>query len=185
VKADFGKYGLELSDFFIGAITPPEDVQKVIDERSGMSAVGNMGNYMQFKAAKAMEEAAANPEGGGAGAGMGLGVGAGMGMMMPGMIQNAMKDASGGTAAPPAQGVVCAACGKPNPPGARFCQDCGKPLAPAGITCPTCGAVCPPGSKFCTSCGKPVVPASTVCGKCQTSNPAGAKFCQNCGAPLA
>ncbi|MEW5765017.1 MAG: SPFH domain-containing protein, partial [Acidobacteriota bacterium] len=57
VRDDFAKYGLELVDFFIGAITPPEEVQKVVDERSGMAAVGNMGAYMQFKAAKSMEEA--------------------------------------------------------------------------------------------------------------------------------
>ena len=93
VREDFKKYGLELVDFFIGAITPPEDVQKVIDERSGMAAVGNMGAYMQFKAAKAMEEAAANPSGNGAASGMGLGVGAGMGMMIPGMIGQAMQQA--------------------------------------------------------------------------------------------
>ena len=34
VADDFGKYGLELVDFFINAITPPEEVQKAIDARS-------------------------------------------------------------------------------------------------------------------------------------------------------
>src|SRR5207253_2812762 len=38
VADDFGKYGLELVDFLIGAITPPEDVQKMIDERAGLGA---------------------------------------------------------------------------------------------------------------------------------------------------
>src|SRR3990172_10585704 len=37
VRDDFEKYGLELVDFYINSITPPEDVQKVIDERSGMA----------------------------------------------------------------------------------------------------------------------------------------------------
>ncbi|HSE42770.1 MAG TPA: SPFH domain-containing protein, partial [Acidobacteriota bacterium] len=41
VKEDFGKYGMEVVDFFINSITPPEEVQKVIDERSGMAAIGN------------------------------------------------------------------------------------------------------------------------------------------------
>ena len=36
VADDFGKYGLELVDFFINAITPPEEVQKAIDARSSM-----------------------------------------------------------------------------------------------------------------------------------------------------
>ena len=95
VRDDFKKYGLELVDFLIGAITPPEEVQKVIDERSGMAAVGNMNAYMQFKAAKSMEEAAKNTSGG-ASNGMGLGMGAGMGMMIPGMLGQAMQQAGAG-----------------------------------------------------------------------------------------
>ena len=35
VKDDFAQYGVELVDFLINAITPPDDVQKVIDERTG------------------------------------------------------------------------------------------------------------------------------------------------------
>jgi membrane protease subunit (stomatin/prohibitin family) len=61
VAGDFAKYGLEMTDFFVGAITPPEDVQKVIDERTGMAAVGDQSAYMRFKAAQAMGDAARNP----------------------------------------------------------------------------------------------------------------------------
>ena len=91
IADDFAKYGLEIADFIINAITPPEEVQKMIDERSGMGAVGDMGKFVQFKAAKAMEKAA--EKGGDASSGMGMGLGAGMGMMMPGMINQAMQDA--------------------------------------------------------------------------------------------
>ena len=49
---DFAKYGLELVDFLIGAITPPEEVQRMIDERAGMGAIGDMQRYMAFKAAR-------------------------------------------------------------------------------------------------------------------------------------
>jgi membrane protease subunit (stomatin/prohibitin family) len=91
VADDFGKYGLELVDFLIGAITPPEEVQKMIDERAGMGAIGDMNKYLQFKAARSMEAAASNQgEGGGV---AGLGLGAGIGMMMPQMIANAMAGA--------------------------------------------------------------------------------------------
>ncbi|HDH96331.1 MAG TPA: SPFH domain-containing protein, partial [Proteobacteria bacterium] len=55
---DFAKYGIELIDYFIQSITPPPEVQKVIDERSAMGAVGDMKSYMQFKAARAMGDAA-------------------------------------------------------------------------------------------------------------------------------
>jgi membrane protease subunit (stomatin/prohibitin family) len=32
---DFKKYGMDLVDFYVNRITSPEDVQKMIDERSG------------------------------------------------------------------------------------------------------------------------------------------------------
>ena len=97
VADDFGKYGIELVDLFLGAITPPAEVQAMIDERSGMGAIGNMDAYMKFKAARAMGDAAQQSgEGGGAAAtGMGLGVGAGLGMMLPSMMRDAMQGGGG------------------------------------------------------------------------------------------
>lgn len=185
VRVDFTKYGLELVDFLIGAITPPEEVQKAIDERSGMQAVGNMGAYMQFKAAKSMEEAAKNTSGSGAAAGVGLGMGAGMGMMIPGMLNQAMQQGQAGTPAAAGVGaaVACAACGVGNPSAAKFCQGCGKPLAQPGVPCPACNAPNPAGAKFCNGCGKPLT--AGACPKCNAPNATGAKFCSGCGSPLA
>src|SRR5215210_86463 len=93
VADDFGKQGLELVDFIISAITPPEEVQKMIDERSGMGAIGDMNAYMQFKAAQAIQDAA-KQEGGAAGQGMGLGLGMGYGQVMAGAINQ--QHAGGG-----------------------------------------------------------------------------------------
>jgi membrane protease subunit (stomatin/prohibitin family) len=93
VADDFGKYGAELVDFLIGAITPPEEVQKMIDERASMGAIGDMQRYMAFKAARAVEAAATNP--GETGSTAGLGLGAGIGMMMPQMMAGAMAAAQG------------------------------------------------------------------------------------------
>ncbi len=91
VGEEFGKYGLELVDFFINAITPPEEVQKAIDARSAMGAVGDLNAFMKFQAANSMSKLAEQRGGGGmAGGAMGMGMGAGFGMMMPGMIQQAM-----------------------------------------------------------------------------------------------
>ncbi|HXO19220.1 MAG TPA: SPFH domain-containing protein, partial [Thermoanaerobaculia bacterium] len=74
VAEDFGKYGIELVDLFLGAITPPDEVQKIIDERSGMGAIGDMNAYLKFKTARAIGDAAQQPggEGGTVGAGVGL-----------------------------------------------------------------------------------------------------------------
>lgn len=88
VAEDFTKYGLELVDFFVNAISPPEEVQKAIDARSAMGAVGDLNGFMKFQAANSMAKMA--EQGGGTGGAMGMGLGAGFGMMMPGMIQQAM-----------------------------------------------------------------------------------------------
>ena len=66
---EFNKYGLELVDFFISAITPPEEVQKAIDARSAMGAVGDLGNFMRFQAAQSMAKLAEQGGGGGAAGG--------------------------------------------------------------------------------------------------------------------
>src|SRR5262245_49372369 len=150
---DFRKIGIELTDFFINSITPPEEVQKLIDERAGMGALGNMQRYMQYKTAKAVEAAASNP--GGAGEGMGLGMGAGFGMMMPGMIRDAMTGgggAAGAGTATAAPTTPCPSCKTPVPAGARFCPGCGAKMA-APAACASCGQPMPAGAKFCPGCG--------------------------------
>src|SRR5262245_4509127 len=117
VAEDFSKQGLELVDLIISAITPPEEVQKMIDERSGMGAIGDMNAYMQFKAAQSIQDAA-KQEGGAAGQGMGLGLGLGYGQMMAGAISGGQQ--SGG--ASQAQTLPCPKCGSQNPVGAKFCS---------------------------------------------------------------
>jgi membrane protease subunit (stomatin/prohibitin family) len=102
VADDFGKYGIELVDLFLGAITPPEEVQKMIDERSGMGALGNLDAYMKFKTARAIGDAAQQSGGAGGtlGAGVGLGMGAGLGAMLPGMMRDAMQPQAPAAPAP-------------------------------------------------------------------------------------
>jgi membrane protease subunit (stomatin/prohibitin family) len=91
VAEDFGKFGLELVDFFINAITPPEEVQKAIDARSSMGAIGDLRAFTVYQAANSMARMA-EQGGGGSGAGaMGMGMGAGFGMMLPGMIHQALQ----------------------------------------------------------------------------------------------
>ena len=137
VAGDFAKYGLEMTDFFVGAITLPEDVQKIMDERTGMAAIGDQNAYMRFKAAQAMGDAARNPSGdGGAASGVGLGVGAGLGLTMAGMMKDALTGGGGaaqGATQGAATGVAAAAAG------AKFCTNCGTAFAE--------------GAKFCSGCG--------------------------------
>ena len=60
---DFTRFGLALDNFRMNAITPPEEVQKAIDERSRMKAIGNLSDYTRMKAADALGAAASNPGG--------------------------------------------------------------------------------------------------------------------------
>jgi membrane protease subunit (stomatin/prohibitin family) len=150
---DFARYGLKLENLYLMGINPPEEVQQKIDERAGMGAVGNLDQYMKFKAASALEKAAENP--GGAGEGMGMGMGAGMGFAMMG---NMMRQMGGGTV--PEGTASCGACGKPLIPGASFCAGCGTPVSAGsaaeagdGKFCTGCGAKLPGEARFCSQCG--------------------------------
>lgn len=97
VAEDFDKYGLELVDFFISAITPPEEVQRAIDTRSSMGAVGDLNAFMKYQTAQSMSRLAEQGGGGGA---MSMGMGAGFGVMLPAMIQQAMAAESTAAATP-------------------------------------------------------------------------------------
>jgi membrane protease subunit (stomatin/prohibitin family) len=90
VFADFDQYGIQLVDLFIQAITPPIEVQKMINTASGV-AVQDTEKYKAIRAADAMVDAANNPNGTasqGLGAGVGLGLGLGMAQQM---MQNSTK----------------------------------------------------------------------------------------------
>ncbi len=88
----FSKFGLELTDFVINSISPPEEVQKAIDARSSMSAIGDLRSYTVYQAANGMGRVGA-ADGGGSGSAAAIGMGAGIGMMLPPILQQAMQQA--------------------------------------------------------------------------------------------
>ena len=175
LTGDFNKYGIGLIDFYINAITPPPEVQKTIDERSSLNAIGgDMDRYVRYKAAVSMEKAAGGSGGGGeAASGMGIGVGAGLGMMIPGMIASASRTESASPA------TSCPACRAPLPSGSRYCPGCGK-ANNYTAACPACGVALPAGACFCPSCGKPLA-ASGVCSGCGETLATETRFCPSCG----
>lgn len=178
VAEDFTKQGLELVDLIVSAITPPEEVQKMIDERSGMGAIGDMNAYMQFKAAQSIQDAA-KQEGGAAGQGMGLGLGLGFGQVMAGAVSGAHSQGAATQTAP------CPKCGTQNPVASKFCSNCGatqQASQTSSVECPSCHAQVQSGSKFCASCGTSLVPQP--CKNCQAPIQPGGKFCASCGTPV-
>jgi class 3 adenylate cyclase/predicted ATPase len=53
----------------------------------------------------------------------------------------------------------CSKCGGDNPPGKKFCGDCGAPLINA---CPKCGAENPPAKRFCGDCGTALTAGNVI-----------------------
>jgi membrane protease subunit (stomatin/prohibitin family) len=181
VQDDFGKFGMRLEDLFISAVTPPADVQKMIDEKSGLMAVGDLDQFIKFKAAKAMGDAAAQTGGstgaeGSAAAGMGLGLGAGLGMMMPSILKQAM----GGQPAPAGPPVVCIKCHAEISETARFCPMCGHQIVVVN-RCLKCGKDLPVEARFCMVCGEKVEKAHARCPHCGKDALPGAVYCNHCG----
>lgn len=172
VGEEFRKFGLELQQFYVQSVTPPEEVQKAMDARASMGAVGNVDLFLKYKAAHALEGAAT--AGGAAAQGMGMMAGMGIGAMIPGMIVDTKA-----TAPAPKGSVFCAGCHNPMPADSRFCGGCGKP-AVVTVRCLKCTADLPAGARFCLQCGTPLE-AKTTCAKCSADLVAGARFCLKCG----
>lgn len=99
LQAEFDGLGLSLHDFYINSISIPDEVQQIIDQRSGMSAIGNMDEFMKYKVALSIENASQNTGSAGdaMGGGLGAGMGLGMGFMMPQMIQQSMMSSMQGS----------------------------------------------------------------------------------------
>lgn len=97
MAADFGEWGIELTQFVIENIALPEEVEKALDKRSSMGVIGDLNRYAQFQTAESIPLAAQNP-GGPAGQGMGMAMGWAMGQQMAGQLGQQM----GGAAPAPA-----------------------------------------------------------------------------------
>ncbi|HOO22861.1 MAG TPA: SPFH domain-containing protein [Clostridia bacterium] len=168
----FEEFGLELASFHIENVSLPPEVEKTLDTRTSMGIMADkMGSFTQYQAAQAMRDAAQNPSGGLAGAGVGLGAGVSIGQVMSNALGMA-KDA------PAAEKAACPHCGKEVVKGAKFCPECGKPLAE---TCPECGAEVAEGARFCPECGQKL---TKTCPKCGAAAAPKAKFCPECGEKL-
>ncbi len=74
------KYGIEFTSFIIENVSVPEEVEKAIDKRSSMAAVGNLNDYVKFQMAEALTRGEAG--GGVAGSAAQLGAGLAMGQQM-------------------------------------------------------------------------------------------------------
>jgi membrane protease subunit (stomatin/prohibitin family) len=100
LQPDFEALGLELVEVQVQDIGLPEEVEKAIDKRGAIAAVGNLQAYTQYETASSIRDAANNP-GGAAGVGVGLGAGVAMGANMMNAMTGAAGMGGGQSAAPP------------------------------------------------------------------------------------
>jgi membrane protease subunit (stomatin/prohibitin family) len=178
LNATFKDFGLTLLGFILENVTVPEDVEKAMDQRAAMGAVGDLNKFAQFQAAQALEDAANNP--GMAGNMMGMMVGGGLAQGMGNVLQN--DNQNNQQQAEPAQpvqptGIACPKCATQNDPNSKFCCNCGTPMIQEQH-CIKCNALINSGAKFCSECGSA---QQAECINCGFELAAGAKFCSKCG----
>lgn len=178
---EFGKFGMQLINFFVKSINFPEEdfetINKILEDKAAFDIMGDS-RYATKRSFDVYEGAATN-QNGVAGAFAAGGIGLGAGAAIAGNVQPAASVMQ----APAPEAAYCPACHAANKQGAKFCNSCGASMTqpepkPTGRTCPGCGAAVPDGSKFCTECGMSLQPPVCACGA--TLEP-GSKFCNQCG----
>lgn len=178
---EFGKFGMQLINFFVKSINFPEEdfetINKILEDKATFDIMGDS-RYATKRSFDVYEGAATN-QNGVAGAFAAGGIGLGAGAAIAGNVQPAASVMQ----APAPEAAYCPACHAANKQGAKFCNSCGASMIPpepkpTEKTCPGCGAAVPDGSKFCTECGMSLQPPVCACGA--TLEP-GSKFCNQCG----
>ena len=136
---EFGKFGMQLINFFVKSINFPEEdfetINKILEDKAAFDIMGDS-RYATKRSFDVYEGAATN-QNGVAGAFAAGGIGLGAGAAIAGNVQPAASVMQ----APAPEAAYCPACHAANKQGAKFCNSCGASMTPpepkpAGKTCP-------------------------------------------------
>jgi len=120
---DFRRIGLDLTSFQIVAITPPDDVQRRIDERTSMSVLGNATTSARAEVTTALGRGVETPALEAAQTGLELSDGLDMGQALAPLETTAEPARLGRSGT-----IECPHCHAQAPTDARFCPNCGRAL---------------------------------------------------------
>ncbi|MBN8247070.1 MAG: SPFH domain-containing protein [Verrucomicrobia bacterium] len=98
------KYGIELGSFIVENVSVPEEVEKAIDKRSSMAAVGNLNDYVKFQMAESLGKG--DGAGGVAGSAAQLGAGLALGQQLAAAMAQPQGSAAAAAAPAPAAGAI-------------------------------------------------------------------------------
>lgn len=157
IVEQFERFGIEIVNFFVDAISPPKEEYEKLRGYKEELALGER-FYTQRRSFDVLEKMASNPNGGSmVNMGMEFGIGLNAGNVMGNAMHQVQQQFQ------PQFGV----------------QPQAQPQSQSGQSCPHCHASVQSGMKFCGACGKPVV--SLRCPRCNMEVAPGMKFCGNCG----
>ncbi len=170
LNVKFNELSLTLTNFTIENVSLPEEVEKAIDKRASIGAIGDLDTFAKYNMADSIKDAAKN-EGGIAGLGASMTIGAQMGNMMANSFNNQNDSANNINTKKP-----CPNCNELVDANAKFCSHCGSNTT---NTCIKCNKEINANAKFCSHCG--TGQSSTKKCECGNEVDVNAKFCNNCG----
>ena len=174
-KASFMEIGLNLTKLLVENFSFPETVEKAIDTNSSLSVLNsNMDNYVVYKSAEALQDAAKNQ------GEVGLGAGIATSVLLADTLSENLGRRKRKDVAEDITGNFCPECGTKNRKNSKFCTECGTKLNIKQI-CKKCHAELPASAKFCPECGQNQKP---TCPNCGVEVKPSAKFCAECGTKL-